>query len=67
MGPGGGPDPIDGLQAHLAQAGPLVGIVDPGVGLADLPVGAVQKQRHGAARSSGCPFQRLAGAPVRPG
>ena len=36
----------DGVDPGLAQAGPFVGVVHAGVGLADLPVGTVQKGEH---------------------
>ena len=38
-----GCDPADGLEPHLAQEGPFVRVLDPAIGLADLPVSAVQQ------------------------
>ena len=37
----------DGAEPLLAQPGALVGIADPGVGLAELPVGGVEETEHG--------------------
>ena len=38
-----GCDPADGLEPHLAQEGPFVRVLYPAIGLADLPVSAVQQ------------------------
>ena len=35
--------PTNRFEAHLAQPGPLIRIQHPGIGLADLPIGAVQQ------------------------